>query len=216
MLLAPRADGSVIVDHVSRSFRSKVVLGDLSLHLTPGSITEIAGDNGAGKTSLLRLIAGTLAPDTGTITVCGETVGRGNAAIVAAGDRALYWRLTGRQELEFYARLPGTSRSEAQQLAAAASSELQLDDLIDTRIGVLSTGQRRRLMMARSLVGCAPVLLLDEPFADLDDAACSLVDTTAHSWAERGGLVLWTSPTAGAGPTPTSSLRLEDGRLADA
>jgi len=86
---------------------------------------------------------------------------------------------------------------------------------MDRQIGTFSTGQRRRLMVARSLVGLAPVLLLDEPYADLDETACGVVESAVRRWQARGGLVVWTSPTVGGGPTPDRTFRLVEGRLVD-
>lgn len=138
------------------------------------------------------------------------------AALVPAGDRALYWRLTGRQELEFFARITGVTRARASAIALDAAAMLQVEHLLDRQIGTFSTGQRRRLMVARSLVGLSPVLLLDEPYADLDDAACEVVASAAQRWSGEGGSVIWTSPSADGGPPPTATFRLLDGRLARA
>lgn len=213
MRLAPRVVGGVVLEHVSKSFGGIEVLKDVDIRLPAGTITEIIGDNGAGKTSLLRILAGTLSPSAGEVLVSGSPPGRGLAALVPAGDRALYWRLTGRQELEFFARVTGLDLTEARQLAAAAAEALGIGRLMDQQIGTFSTGQRRRLMVARSLVGCAPVLLLDEPYADLDDSARGVVDAAVRGWVSEGGLALWTSPMSEGGPEPDSRFRLADGRL---
>jgi ABC-type multidrug transport system ATPase subunit len=212
---SPRAAGDVVLSHVSRSFGSVSVLDDVDEHMPAGSINEIVGENGAGKTSLLRILAGTLAPTSGEVTISGSPPGRGLASLVPAGDRALYWRLTGRQELEFFARVTGVSRAQAAETAAKAATALKVEHLMDRQIGTFSTGQRRRLMVARSLVGLAPVLLLDEPYADLDESACSVVDAAVRTWTDQRGLVVWTSPTVGGGPAPDRTFRLVGGRLLD-
>jgi len=215
-MLSPTTTGDVVLAHVSRSFGHVTVLDDVDARMSAGSITEIIGDNGAGKTSLMRILAGTLTPTAGAVTVAGAPPGRGLAALVPAGDRALYWRLTGRQELEFFARVTGIGRAEAAETASQAAEALEVERLMDRQIGTFSTGQRRRLMVARSLVGLAPVMLLDEPYADLDETACGVVERVARSWAERGGMVIWTSPIAGGGPGPDARFHLRGGRLLDA
>jgi ABC-2 type transport system ATP-binding protein len=213
MVLAPSAAGEVLLEKVSRKFGQLVLLRAVDLLVQPGTVTEIVGDNGTGKTSLLRILAGTLAPDSGRVEVVGRPPGRGMASLVPAGDRALYWRLTGRQELEFYARISCADRDQAVELAAEAAALMEVDGFSDRQIGTCSTGQRRRLMFARSLVGRAPVLLLDEPYADLDEAACQLVGHAVRKWTDQGGLALWTSPTRGGGPRPDRTLTLREGEL---
>jgi ABC-type multidrug transport system ATPase subunit len=214
-MLSPQHAGDLSLHNVSRSFGTVEVLRDVNVHLGAGSITEIIGDNGAGKTSLLRMVAGTLEPSSGSIDVAGRPPGRGMAALVPAGDRALYWRLTGRQELEFFARVTGVSRAQAAETASEAAAALDIEILLDRQIGTFSTGQRRRLMVARSLVGLAPILLFDEPYSDLDHAACEVVERVARRWVEHDGLVVWTSPTAGGGPPPDRRFRLTEGTLVD-
>lgn len=212
-MLSPKATGDVVLNHVSRRFGRVEVLADVNARIAPGSVTEVVGDNGAGKTSLLRIIAGTLAPSSGDVMVAGAPPGRGMAAFVPAGDRSLYWRLSARQELEFFARVAGVTRERAVETASLAAAALDVEHLMDRQIGTFSTGQRRRLMVARSLVGLAPVLLLDEPYADLDEAACRVVDDAVRTWIGRRGTVIWTSPTLSGGPHPDETFRLVGGRF---
>jgi ABC-type transport system involved in cytochrome c biogenesis ATPase subunit len=67
--------------------------------------------------------------------------------------------------------------------------------------------------VARSLVGRSPVLLLDEPYADLDEAACGVVERAIRLWTDQGGLAVWTSPTVGGGPRSDVAYRLRNGEL---
>jgi heme ABC exporter ATP-binding subunit CcmA len=214
-MLSPKAAGDIRLEHVTRRFGATQVLDDLTLHLPSGTITQVTGDNGAGKTSLLRIIAGTLSPASGRVTVSDRGVNEGMAALVPAGDRALYWRLTVRQELEFFASICGTDQAEVSSIASSAAQALHIEDLRDRQIGTLSTGQRRRVMVARGLVSLAPVLLLDEPYADLDETGCSIVADVSRAWIGQGGAVLWTSPIADGGPAPDRKLHLAGGRLTD-
>jgi len=215
MLLAPRAEGTLVVDGLARLFGGKTVLDELSLRVEAGSVVQIVGQNGAGKTSLLRILAGTLTPTRGVVSVAGRPPGRGLAAFVPAGDRALYWRLTGRQELEFFSRIARRSRDRAAVAAtvAEAAAALELNELLDQQIATMSTGQRRRVMIARSLVGVPPVLLFDEPYADLDERACELVASVASAWKGKGGTIVWASPIPAGGPTADTSFRLASGKL---
>jgi ABC-2 type transport system ATP-binding protein len=212
-MLVPTAAGQVTLHAVTRRFGDREILRGIDLDISAGSIVEIKGDNGVGKSSLLRIVAGTLAADSGDVVVAGAVPGRGRAALVPAGDRALYWRLSGRQELEFFAGLAGVPGSAARHLAAEVAALVGAEHLLDRQIGTLSTGQRRRLMIARSLVGAAPVLLMDEPYADLDHNAAGAVEGVAMHWTRNGGSLVWTSPVNGGGPDPHVRYKLIEGTL---
>lgn len=202
--IRPRAPGGVIVESVSRSFGSRVVLDRLSFELKTGTIAAVIGPNGSGKTTLLRLLAGILAPDSGAIRVAGMPPGRGGSAFVPAGDRGLYWRLTALANLDFFAAIAAGNRSDA----LAAARALDAEHLLDRRMGVCSTGERRRVAIARAFAARAPVILLDEPHADLDEAGIRAVDAATHAWTVAGGTVVYACPTAGDGPPASMEIRL--------
>ncbi len=215
-VIEPRASGSVLVEGVSRSFRGHEVLREVDLRLGPGVIAAILGENGSGKTTLLRLLAGTVLPDAGTIAVCGGPPGKGASAFVPSGDRALYWRLTGRADLAFFARLSGFDPVEVARVTESAAAALGAEELLDKPIGECSTGQRRRLVFAQGLVGRAPVLLADEPFDDLDEPGRVAVSELMHSWAGAGGVVVFAAPARGDGPRADLIFELDAARLARA
>jgi ABC-type multidrug transport system ATPase subunit len=183
------------------------------MDVADGSVAALVGRNGSGKTTLLRIAAGTLAPDSGAVTVGDGQPGRGQAGHVPAGDRMLNFRLTGRQNLEFYARLCGTARRDVRLLAEAAAEALDAGDLLEARTGECSTGQRRRLMLAAGVIGRPPVLLLDEPMADLDDIGRTIVSTLVERWRDAGGAIVCVAPSSGELPTADLHFSLLQGRL---
>lgn len=201
----PRSPGAVSADGVSRRFGERVVLRDFSLSLEAGTIAAITGPNGSGKTTLLRLLGGVLTPDTGTILVAGLPPGRGATSFVPAGDRGLYWRLTGRANLEFFASIAGGTRQDA----LGAARALDAEGTLDRRMGLCSTGERRRVTIARAFATRSPVVLLDEPYADLDEAGCRAVELACRTWSEAGGLVVYAAPQEGEGPEPYIRLRVD-------
>ena len=209
--LAPRCPGGVSLENVSRRFGTTPIFRDVSVRVEPGEILGITGRNGSGKTSLLRLVAGSLTPDSGKVEVGGEPPGRGLAAYIPAGDRALHWRLTGFQNLIFFARIAGVPKKELSDRIRAAASSIGASDLLAKQVGTCSTGQRRRLMVARGLVSASPVLLIDEPFADLDDEGIASVSGAIRRWTTEGGSVLFASPGPQDGPNSDFLLRLHDG-----
>ena len=211
--LEPRAPGSIRADALARRFGPREVLKDLSFTASAGSVVAVVGANGSGKTTLLRILAGVLDPSSGEASVAGEPTGRGNAGFVPAGERMLNWRLSARQNLEFLGGLAGIGSAELAGRIAAVAGALDATDLLEEPIGSCSTGQRRRVMVAAGLLAGPPVALLDEPFADLDDAGARTVGDVCRGWAVAGGLVLYATPQEGYGPVAGVTLRLAGGRL---
>ena len=183
----PIGQGTVSVREVTRSFGDRRILHDVTLELGPGRIVGIVGSNGSGKSTLLRILAGILDPTSGSVEVAGAEAGRGQATFVCAGDRMLDWRLSGRANLTFFARVAGIGRDDVPAAIEVASESLGAGDLVDRRVGQLSTGQRRRLMLSVAFLIRAPVLLLDEPFEDLDREGREVVAAASSGWAAREG-----------------------------
>ncbi len=163
------------IDGLTRSFGDHVVLRDVSLRIEPGERVALRGPNGAGKTTLLRCILGTLLPSAGTVTVAGHLAGTVAARrLVGASlsqERSFYLRLTGFENLIFFARLRGLGKKAAAIRAQELIGELELEKIAVRRTDRCSTGQLQQLAFARALVGDPRVILLDEPTRSLDEEA---------------------------------------------
>ena len=203
----------VVVDGVTRSFRDQRVLDGASFHVTPGQVAALVGPNGSGKTTLLRILAGVLEPDSGSVSVWGRAPGNGLAGYVPAGDRMLNWRLSGGENLRFFARIGGIARNDVEQVVAEAAAVADATDLLGHPVGACSTGQRRRLILAVAFLGVPPVVLIDEPFSDLDDEGCAAVETACRAWSDAGRLVLYAAPKRSEGPQADVVLRSINGRI---
>ncbi|MGI9040577.1 MAG: ATP-binding cassette domain-containing protein [Gemmatimonadales bacterium] len=201
---------------MSRRFGAVTVLDGLDLELGEAMVVALVGRNGSGKTTLLRILAGVLDPTSGEALVAGAPPGAGLATYVPAGDRMLNFRLTGARNLAFFGRLAGVPPGSLGEAIAGALEALDARALGERLVGSCSTGERRRLMLAVALVVGAPVLLLDEPFADLDDEAGEAVARACRAYAQAGGLVLYATPSQGLGPAADRTLHLVGGRLAGA
>lgn len=173
-----------------------VALDGISLTVSAGEIVALAGPNGAGKSTLLRVLATLLLPDGGTALVGGHDVCsspvavRRVATLVAADDRSFSLRLTGRENLEFFAALHGRRGPALGAAVDAALASAGLVDAADDSFATYSSGMRQRLALARGLATGASVLLLDEPFRSLDADSAARLREMLLAASQRGAAAL--------------------------
>ena len=150
------------------------VLRDIELTIPAGEAFGILGPNGAGKTTLLKILAGLIIPDSGTVLIDGTDVvkkpndAKKRLAYVSGDERTLYWRLTGRQNLHFFAVLNELPRRERDNLINEVLSLVGISEQADNRVATYSSGMKQRLVIARGLLEDPDILLLDEPTRTLD------------------------------------------------
>jgi ABC-2 type transport system ATP-binding protein len=197
---------------VRREFASERALGGLgrrtgpplqalrgvTLRVEAGERVGIAGANGSGKSSLLRIAAGLLAPSGGTGRVAGVDVSAGPhalarvASLVAGEERSFYWRVSGRHNLELWGALRGLRPAEAAERARELLEHVGLGGAGERRVQTYSSGMRQRLAMARGLLGRPRVLLCDELTRALDEEGSERLWSLANEEVERGGALLCT------------------------
>lgn len=159
------------------------VLEDISFSLDEGELFCLMGPNGAGKTTLLKILSGLILPDGGRVFVCGKDVTQGVAwtgkllGFVSGDERSFYWQLTGRQTLNFYAALYDLRPKEARERIRFLSHRLEFEGELDKPFMKLSSGNRRKVALARGLLHDPKILLLDEPTNSLDpNTACQFLE----------------------------------------
>jgi ABC-2 type transport system ATP-binding protein len=183
---------------ITRSFGEHRALDDVSMRVMPGEIHALLGPNGAGKTTLVRVCLGLAAPDAGAVRLLGEERSaltnrrtRRLVGLVPSGDRTLYLRVSGLENLVFFARLHGMSKSEATAKARSRLVDLGLADAGDRPVSTYSHGMQKRLSVARALLADPPVLFVDEATHDLDPAAARNVQDLVAAEAAAGAAVVW-------------------------
>jgi ABC-2 type transport system ATP-binding protein len=165
-------------------------LSDVSFDVRAGEIFGLIGRNGAGKTTLTKIVATLVQPTTGSVSVRGndsvsrDVQVRAEIGLATAEERSFYWRLTGEQNLMFFARLHGLADRVAKQRIRDLFAKLELEEVSRRRFGEMSTGNKQRLAVARAMLASPPVLLLDEPTRSLDPLAAArmreLISSLAH------------------------------------
>ncbi|BBG22991.1 putative ABC transporter ATP-binding protein [Sulfuracidifex tepidarius] len=174
----------IIVSDIVKVYKAKGreirALDGVSFRAEKGEITSIVGHNGAGKTTMLKILSTLVIPTSGTATVNGYDVVkdekrvRENIGLVTVSDRLFYYRLTGMENLVFFGSLQGLSISEAKRRAKEVLDIVGLTEWRDTPYMKYSTGMQRRLALARAILTDPPVILLDEPTLGLDPVSARI------------------------------------------
>ena len=187
---------SIRIEGITRRFGDEIALDGVTLDFHAGEVMVMLGPNGAGKTTTVRVLNGILAPDEGEATVLGFDVRtHGHEIRSCTGtlteNAGLDDRLTALENLEFTARIRGIPRKQATQRSRELLGRFGMGDHIDRRIHGFSTGQRKRIALARALIHDPAVLFLDEPTSGLDPAATrAVVDLIGALAHEQGRTVV--------------------------
>jgi ABC-2 type transport system ATP-binding protein len=170
-----------------------VALDKLNLKIRPGELFGLLGPNGSGKTTTIKCLSTILIPDEGRAIVNGfdtqkETaMVRASLGMVVGGERTLYWKLTARDNLKYFASLYKMSRRHAKKRIEELLETMQLADRADERLEDYSSGMRQKVAIARALLHDPPILLLDEPTLGLDPGFARQIRTQIKELSEKEG-----------------------------
>jgi len=202
------------LDTVSKLFGSFAALRQVSVELETGRCYVLIGPNGAGKSTLLRILAGLLRPSVGTVKVFENLDPQGARARIGYMSHApmLYDELTGQENLRYWASLyPGREC----MTPAEALVQVGLDPNLQRTLGQYSQGMRQRTSLARVLLPSPELLLLDEPFSNMDvESARQMVELLAQFRHGSRTIVLTTHQRELAAPIADYVLALQAGRVA--
>jgi heme ABC exporter ATP-binding subunit CcmA len=202
------------VDRVSKLFGSFAALRQISIDLEPDSCYVLLGENGAGKSTLLRILAGLLHPTHGAVSVFDGQLPHQSRARIGYMSHApmLYDELTGEENLRYFTNLyPG----RACLSPADALLQVGLDPALNRPLSQYSQGMRQRASLARVLLSQPELLLLDEPFSNMDvESAHQMVELLARFRHSSRTIVLTTHQRELAAPIADFVITLHAGRVA--
>jgi ABC-2 type transport system ATP-binding protein len=199
------ADGSVTPRPRRRFFRARepkgtfTAVNGVDLQIERGEIFGLLGPNGAGKSTTIRMLCTLLEPTSGTARVNGFDIVkqanevRRSLGTVLAGERSIYWKLTGRENLEYFAALyhipPAIAKTRVDELI----ERMEIKDRSNELVEKYSTGMRQRIAIAKALLARPPILLLDEPTLGLDPQAARRVRELIAELKQEGHTILLTT-----------------------
>jgi heme exporter protein A len=202
------------LEGLARHYGERTALSDVSLSLTEGQTLVVFGANGAGKTTLLRVLAGLLRPHAGTVRVLDHELPderwalRGQVGLLAH-EPLLYRELTAAENLRYHASLHAIAPERTDELL----ERLRLAGRGQEPLRTLSRGSIQRVAVARCVLHEPPLLLLDEPYANLDPAAIELVEPLIGRTSARTRVICSHDPERGLAEADVV-LGLRDGRPA--
>ncbi len=191
MSVASRDQIAIDAVGVARRFGARWVLRGVDLQVRPGEMVGLLGANGSGKSTLLRILGTLLKPSAGGATIYGHDVVKSPDEVrrqigFLAHTPGLYDDLTARENLQFAASMLGLENAKLDE----ALDRVGLGGVRNERVRGFSAGMQRRLSMARLLLRNARVLLLDEPYSNLDVAGISLMNELIGESVKGGGAAL--------------------------
>jgi heme exporter protein A len=204
---------ALLLEGLARHFGEREALSDVSLSLSEGQTLVVFGPNGAGKSTLLRVLATLLRPHEGHVRVLGSALPeqawavRGRIGLLGH-EPLLYRQLSARENLRFHARLHGVGEVRVEELLEALAMAERASEPVRT----LSRGMVQRVAVARAVLHDPELLLLDEPYANLDPAAVELVRPLIGAGSGHTRVICSHDPSGGLAEADVV-LGLRDGRV---
>ncbi len=180
---------------VRKSFGEFVAVDGVSLQVPPGAVFGLLGQNGAGKTTSIRMIMDILAPDSGEVLFFGRA--RRPEDLRRVGylpeERGLYRKMTVSDHLLFFAELHGVERRRAQKLIAEWLERVELGQWAKSKVEALSKGMQQKIQLVGTILHDPDILILDEPFSGLDPIAQGLFKDLIADFKSRGKTILFST-----------------------
>lgn len=187
------------INNVTKRFKKNTVIDNVSFTVNKGEVVGLLGENGAGKTTTLRMISTMLKVSEGEIKVNNFSVNkdpekvRREIGILFGGDVGLYDRLSGRENIKYFANLYGLTDRQADKRINDLAKEFNMEEYIDKKVGKFSRGMKQKVSIARSIVHNPSVMLFDEPCTGLDVRATRTIQAFIRKCQGQGKTILLSS-----------------------
>jgi ABC-2 type transport system ATP-binding protein len=222
-------NGQVRIEKLSKTYRTRQrnglfkseeklveALKGVSFEIQPGEIFGLLGPNGAGKTTLIKCLTTLLLPTSGQAWVNGYELTKQDNAIRATvgcmlmGERGLYWKLTGRENMVFFGALYHLSPEARRRRADEIIERLNLGEIADRSVETYSSGQKMKLAFAKALINDAPLLILDEPTNTLDVPSAHELRAVVRELNREGKTIIYTTHIMAEAETMCSRVAIID------
>ena len=213
-------DEALEIIEVAKRYGDRIIVDKISLNVPRGGIVALLGPNGAGKSTTMKMCAGFIAPDAGTIAIAGRSMETDrNAALRATTylpeNVALYEELTGRENLAHLLEIGSSVRLNTDELDAAMAAAGLPSESFTRRTATYSKGMRQKVGLALALSRQSSLLLLDEPTSGLDPHSAAEFNAALRKTAEAGvGVLMATHDIWRAREVATQVLVMAQGRIA--
>lgn len=189
----------LVLNNVSKKFKKTTAVDSISFTVSPGEIVGLLGENGAGKTTTLRMISTMLKISSGEIIVNNINAAkdpekvRKEIGILFGGDVGLYERLSGKENIKYFADLYGMTKEESNKKIHELAKSFGMEEYINNPVGKYSRGMKQKISIARSIVHTPSVMLFDEPTTGLDVSASRIVQDFILKCKEENKTILFSS-----------------------
>jgi ABC-2 type transport system ATP-binding protein len=182
------------VRNISKSFGENQVLKDVAFSVPGGQALGLLGRNGAGKTTMIRIIMGVFDADGGNVLLDGKPIDRNRVKIgYLPEERGLYPKKTIGRQLGYLGALKGMTSAETKKATERLLSRLEMSEYLNKKLEVLSKGNQQKIQLAVALLNDPDILILDEPFSGLDPVNAMLLKDVVMEMIEKGKIVLFSS-----------------------
>jgi ABC-2 type transport system ATP-binding protein len=180
---------------VTKAYENKVAVSNPSLSIEAGQIFGLLGPNGAGKTSSIRMMMGITMPDTGRVNLFDKPFERESLERVGylPEERGLYKKMKVLDQLVFFGQLHGLSAEEAHKRAVDWAGRMEIADALGKKTQELSKGMQQKIQIIATLMHDPGLIVMDEPFAGLDQVNAVLVERTLLTLKDKGKAILFST-----------------------